>query len=224
MIEKARDVVANFAGVLPNFFCQQVTTRYQTEHPRQGWDALDVVTADVAYEDGRESYKNIKVGNRPVSQNMEDLEGTRSTGEFASLEIDLLNPGTAASFRRTGQETIHGRQTWVYKFEVPRERSHWRVEVAAQIYYPAYQGTVWIDKETSRLSCESSNRRATCHCCFRLTQWRRQPTTILCVWLPRIRFCSQWMPRYSVVSAAPATVRRTASSFETTASSELSLA
>jgi hypothetical protein len=151
VIEKARDAVANFAGSLPNFFCQQVTTRYQTEHPRQGWDALDVVTADVAYEDGRESYKNIKVGNRAVSQSMEDLEGTRSTGEFASLELDLLNPYTAASFRRSGQETIHGHQTLVYKFEVPRERSHWRVEVAAQLYYPAYQGTVWIDRETSRL-------------------------------------------------------------------------
>jgi hypothetical protein len=151
VIEKAREAVANFAGVLPNFFCQQVTTRYQSEHPRQGWDAVDVVTADVAYEDGRESYKNIKVGSRPVSQSMEDLEGTRSTGEFASLELDLLNPYTAAVFRRSGQDTIHGHQTWVYKFEVPRERSHWRVEVAAQLYYPAYQGTVWIDRETSRL-------------------------------------------------------------------------
>ena len=152
VIEKAREVVANFAGaLLPNFFCQQVTTRYATEHPKQGWDALDVVTADVAYEDGRETYKNIKVGNKAVSKSMDDLEGTRSTGEFASLELDLLAPDTAATFRKSGQDTIHGRQTWVYKFEVPRERSHWRVEVAAQLYYPAYQGTVWIDRETSRL-------------------------------------------------------------------------
>ena len=150
-IEKAREVAASFAGVLPNFFCQQVTTRYQSDHPKTNWDALDVVTADVVYEEGRESYRNIKVGNKPVNKPMEDIEGTRSTGEFASMVEDLLDPGTGATFRRSGQDTIRGRSTWVYKFEVPRERGHWRIETTSQLYYPAYQGTVWIDKETSRV-------------------------------------------------------------------------
>jgi len=150
-VAKAREVAASYAGMLPNFFCQQMTTRYESHNPRQGWDALDVVTADVAYEEGRESYKNIKVGNKPVNKSMEDIEGTRSTGEFSSLEQDLLSPGTGATFRRSGEETIHSRATWVYKFEVPRERSHWRIEATAELYYPAYRGTVWIDKQTSRV-------------------------------------------------------------------------
>ena len=140
VIEKAREVAESYAGGLPNFFCQQMTTRYQSEHPKQGWTALDVVSADVAYEDGHETYKNIKVGNKPVNKKMEDIEGTRSTGEFASLELDLLNPSTAAQFRPSGQDTIHGRSTLVYRYEVPRERSHWRIEAAAELYYPAYQG------------------------------------------------------------------------------------
>jgi hypothetical protein len=151
VIAKARDVAESFAGGLPNFFCQQMTTRYQSQHPKQGWDALDVVTADVAYEDGRESYKNIKVGNKVVNKRMEDIEGTRSTGEFASMELDLLNPATAAVFRPSGQDTLHGRSTWVYKYEVPRERSHWRIEATAELYYPAYQGKIWIDRQTSRV-------------------------------------------------------------------------
>jgi hypothetical protein len=151
VIAKARQVAASYAGLLPNFFCQQMTTRYESDHPKQGWDARDVVTADVAYEEGRESYKNIKVGNKPVNKSMEDIEGTRSTGEFSSLEQDLLSPGTGATFRRSGEETIHSRGTWVYKFEVPRERSHWRIEATAELYYPAYRGTVWIDKQTSRV-------------------------------------------------------------------------
>ncbi len=152
VIAKAREVAESFAaGGLPNFFCQQMTTRYQSQHPKQGWDALDVVTADVAYEEGRESYKNIKVGNKAVNKRMEDIEGTRSTGEFASLELDLLNPATAAVFRPSGQDTIHGRSTLVYKYEVPRERSHWRIEATAELYYPAYQGKIWIDRQTSRV-------------------------------------------------------------------------
>lgn len=151
MIEKAREAAWEFSGGLPNFFCQQVTTRYQSDHPKTGWEALDIVTADVAYENGQESYKNIKVGNKVVNKNMEDIEGTRSTGEFASILIDLLSPDTAAVFRRTGSDTIHGRSTWVYKFDVQREHSHWRVEAAAQLYYPAYTGSIWVDKQSARV-------------------------------------------------------------------------
>ena len=35
VIEKARDVAAQFSGNLPNFFCQQVTTRYESDHPKR---------------------------------------------------------------------------------------------------------------------------------------------------------------------------------------------
>ena len=151
VIEKAREVAEQFAGQLPNFFAQQITTRYESDHPRQGWTALDIVTADVAYEDGKESYKDIKIGNRPVNKSMEDIEGTRSSGEFASILEDLMSPVTSAIFKKTGTDTVHGRSTFVYSFEVPRERSHWRVEAPSQLYYPAFRGSVWIDKQTSRV-------------------------------------------------------------------------
>jgi hypothetical protein len=151
IIEKAREAASNYMSSLPNYFCQQMTARYQSDHPKTGWDALDVVTADVAYEDGHESYKNIKVGNKAVGKSMEDIGGTRSTGEFSSVLEDLLSPYTDASFRKSGTDTLHGRSTWVYKYEIPRERSHWRIEAPSQLYYPAHTGTIWIDKETSRV-------------------------------------------------------------------------
>ena len=151
VIEKAREVAAQFAGSLPNFFCQQVTTRYESDHPKQGWTALDIVTADVAYENGKESYKNIKIGNKAVNKGMEDIEGTRSTGEFATILEGLLDPASGATFRRAGSDTISSRSTWRYKFEVPRDRSHWRIEAPSQLYYPAFSGEVWIDKQTSRV-------------------------------------------------------------------------
>ena len=88
IIEKAREAAANYLTSLPNYFCQQMTARYQSDHPKTGWDALDVVTADVAYENGHESYKNIKIGNKAVNKSMEDIGGTRSTGEFSSVLED----------------------------------------------------------------------------------------------------------------------------------------
>lgn len=151
IIEKAREAAANYTASLPNYFCQQMTARYQSDHPKTGWDALDVVTADVTYENGRESYKNIKIGSKAVNKSMEDIGGTRSTGEFSTILLDLLDPATDANFRKSGTDTLAGRSAWVYKYEVPRERSHWRVEAPSQLYYPAHLGTIWIDKETSRV-------------------------------------------------------------------------
>ena len=109
MIEKAREAAANYLEGLPNFFAKQVTTRYITENVRQGWNAQDVVSADVAYEEGHESYKNIRIDNKPTSKSMEDLPGTRSSGEFATLLIEVMDPGAQATFRRTGTDTVRGR-------------------------------------------------------------------------------------------------------------------
>ncbi|HEY4362718.1 MAG TPA: hypothetical protein VGN17_17245 [Bryobacteraceae bacterium] len=151
LITKARDVAGSYADTLPNFFCQQMTTRYQSNNPRQGWDALDIVTADLAYQDGKESYKNIKVGNKVVNKPMEEIPGSRSTGEFSSQMDAILRPGTGATFKRNGEDRIRNRSAVVFKFEIPRERSGWRIEQTSELYYPAYRGSIWIDKETSRV-------------------------------------------------------------------------
>ena len=151
IIRKAREAAQEYSSALPDFFCRQVTTRYQTDGSKNGWQAVDVVTADLSYQDGRETYKNIKIGSKPVNTDMGDIPGTRSTGEFASILEDLFAPDTAATFRKSGQSKLRGRSTDTYKFEVKRENSHWRIIAAAQIYYPAIRGTVWIDRETARV-------------------------------------------------------------------------
>jgi hypothetical protein len=151
VIAKAREAAVMYLEGLPNFFAKQMTTRYATENVRQGWQAQDVITADVAYEDGHESYKNIRIGNKPTNKSMEDLPGTRSSGEFATLLIQVMDPASQATFRRGGTDTVHGRSAFTYKFEVTRTLSRWRVESPSELYYPAYGGTIWIDRETSRV-------------------------------------------------------------------------
>jgi hypothetical protein len=150
VITKAREAAFSFSETLPNYMVQQMTTRYQSDRPKAGWSALDIVTADVTYQDGRESYKNIKIGNKSTDKPMDQIEGTRSTGEFSTLLEQLFETG-AAKFRPGGQETIHNRSAYVYSFEVTRELSRWRIEAPSQLYYPAIKGSIWIDKETSRV-------------------------------------------------------------------------
>jgi len=150
VITKAREAAFAYSETLPNYMVQQMTTRYQSDRPKAGWQALDIVTADLTYQDGRESYKNIKVGNKSTDKPMDQIEGTRSTGEFSTMLEQLLENG-AAKFRAGGTDTIHNRSAYKYSFEITRELSRWRIEAPSQLYYPAIKGTIWIDKETSRI-------------------------------------------------------------------------
>jgi hypothetical protein len=150
IIVKARAAAAEYAGSLPNFFCRQLTTRYDSDRPKDGWQAHDTIAADLAYENGHENYTNIKVGSKTV-KTMEEVGGNWSTGEFASMLDEVFDPDSATTFRKTGQDTINGRSATTFKFEISRERSGWRISDGGQLYYPAMRGTIWIDKETSRV-------------------------------------------------------------------------
>jgi hypothetical protein len=150
IIAKAREAAFAYSETLPNYMVQQITARYQSDRPKSSWTALDIVTADLTYQDGRESYKNIKIGNKSVDKPMEEIPGSRSTGEFSTMLEQLFEQG-AARFRSTGQETIHNRPAYVYSFEITRDLSRWRIGAPSELYYPAMKGSVWIDKETSRV-------------------------------------------------------------------------
>ena len=140
----------SIAGSLPNFFCRQLTTRYDSERPKDGWQAHDTISADLAYENGSEKYTNIKVGSKSA-KSMEEVGGNWSTGEFASMLDDIFDPGSATTFRKSGQDTINGHSATTFKFEIARERSGWRIMDGGQLYYPAMRGTIWIDRESSRV-------------------------------------------------------------------------
>jgi len=67
VIDMAREEAFSFSETLPNYVVKQFTTRFQSELTRSrstSWRALDTVTADVVYQDGKESYKNILVNGR----------------------------------------------------------------------------------------------------------------------------------------------------------------
>ena len=82
---------------------------------------------------------------------MEDLPGSWSTGEFASVLLDIFSPYTATDFRYRHMSRSGGREAYLYDFQVDREHSHWHIAMPSQSVLPAYRGSLWIDKETSRV-------------------------------------------------------------------------
>jgi len=149
LIERARYVAFQFAQKLPNFICEEYMARYR----QQGSDKvlIDIVSAEVVYSNGKETYRNIKVNSRPTAKGMMELGGARSTGEFASMLLDLFSTPTDAQFRPGGASSISGFNAQVYDFRVQRENSHWNVEAESQALRPAYQGSVWVDPASARV-------------------------------------------------------------------------
>jgi hypothetical protein len=151
VIEKARAASGNFLESLPNYVCQEIMTRYQSEPGSKNWQPLDIVSMALVYESGHESYRNLQINGKSTKKNIEDLSGSWSTGEFGSVLADVFSPYTAADFEYRKESRSAGRASLVYDFSVEREHSHWRIMVASQLIQPSYTGSVWIDKETHRV-------------------------------------------------------------------------
>jgi hypothetical protein len=153
VIQSAREAAWHFSETLPNYIVKQFTTRYQTEAAkgnRTSWQALDVVTADVIAEGGKETYKNILVNGKPPKDSVEKT-GSWSTGEFVTIQLNLLAPQTDADFHNKRTTTIVNRPAYKYDFTVEQPNSNWDIHASAESYKPGYTGTIWIDKENFRV-------------------------------------------------------------------------
>lgn len=149
LIEKARDAAANFLGGLPNYVCQEQTTRYVSETRQPSWNVVDIVSAEVVYEDHQESYRNLQINGKPTHKAPEE-SGAWSTGEFGTILGNLFAPQSATDFKYVQDDTIEHRAAAVYDFKVTRVRSSWKIWVPGQYVVPSYKGSVWIDKQTGQ--------------------------------------------------------------------------
>ena len=150
LIERAREVAFLFSQRLPNFVCQEFMSRF-TQRGREEKMPLDLVSAEIVYEDGQESYRNVKIDNRPTDKPLQQIDGSWSTGEFASILLELFHPDTHAQFQSGDASTISGFNAQVYDFQVQSENSHWMLHAGSQSLAAAYVGSVWVDPNTARV-------------------------------------------------------------------------
>jgi len=150
LIRRAAAAAMDFTESLPAYVCQEVVTRYQSVSRPAKWEPLDVVTMNLVYENGKEDYRDIKIGGKPVKGKLEET-GAWSTGEFGTVLANLFSPATAADFRFQKDSRAAGIMAKFYDFTVMRERSAWLIHMGGERYMPAYKGSVWIDPSTARV-------------------------------------------------------------------------
>jgi hypothetical protein len=150
VISDARAASAKFAATLPNYLVQQLTVRYFSPSSPPRWQEIDQVTADLAYVEGKEDYRNFRIRGEPIDR--PEQSGSWSTGEFSTTLDDVLSPVTNAAFHRRGEEKLNGRTTIVFNYTVAQSNSHWTmVSPDQRRYNPPYEGAIWVDKDTRRV-------------------------------------------------------------------------
>jgi len=148
-LEQVRAKAIAYTDDLPNFICTQVTQRSARYFPG-GWRPVDTFVAELSYFDKKEHYKILTVGNQAATNTtMENLSGTRSTGEFGTSMRSLFDPGTKAVFRLEGREQSNGRETIRLGYQVAKETSSRTINYNNErTIVTAYRGRCWIDPES----------------------------------------------------------------------------
>jgi hypothetical protein len=158
LIERAQVAALQFSQKLPNFICQEFMSRF-VRQGRGPKTLQDIVSAEIIYEDGQESYRNVKINNRPTDKRLQDIDGSWSTGEFASALLDLFDPASKAHFSSPRASAVAGMPAQAYDYQVQTENSHWKLLAASQTAVVGYIGTIWVDPATARvLRIESQAR------------------------------------------------------------------
>jgi len=131
---------------MPNFICDQAASRYRGNNRIPA----DMITASVRYEDGNESYSDIKV-NGGSAKTLPP--GIWSTGEFGSNNLhSIFDPRNLARFEFAGENISGQRNAWIFTYQIVKQNDPlWRLHGADQVIAPPYGGELWVDQRTSEV-------------------------------------------------------------------------
>jgi hypothetical protein len=169
VIENARRAAAAFTVSLPKYLVKRTTTRYESVRPTcpalarisdpdecgiqaiESWRQVDVITADVVTDKGREVDLNIGVNGSPATKKDLDASGSWSEGDFAGTLQAILSPASAAEFTRKHAGIIVNRPAFRYDYAIAQSHSSWHLYAGDSSYSPGYSGQIWFDRDTSRV-------------------------------------------------------------------------
>jgi VWFA-related protein len=133
---------------LPNFVCQQETSRYQGSRRVP----TDLITATIRYVDGEESYRDIRRNGKPVPGAMWKTAGLWSSGLFEGNLRNIFDAGNHSAFALSGEKKIGARTAWVFTYHIARQYEPlWELRAEDQLAAPPYEGELWVDEKTGNL-------------------------------------------------------------------------
>jgi VWFA-related protein len=129
---------------IPNFVCGQNTARYRGSSRGPS----DLISASVRYENGHESYSEVKINGLALGAGAGEPPGLRSTGEFAGNLRAIFNRSNHALFKFSSEGTLGERTAWIFTYDVLEQRVPlWLLSAVDRTIAPWYSGELWIDEK-----------------------------------------------------------------------------
>jgi len=160
LLERTRKATLGAAEKMPDYLVKQQIIRSHAYGQSKNWAVYDRLSIAVSYrQSAGEDYKLLSINGLPATQDQSygmKLGGTTSTGEYVSALSDLFKPESRAEFNMVDTDTLRGRRTIIYEYEVKKEYSHqvlgWSEGGSIkQQTVSGYRGRIWVDRETNRV-------------------------------------------------------------------------
>jgi hypothetical protein len=163
---------------LPDFICQETTQHFVGNSKQQKWKPTDVVSAEVTFERGRETYSNFVVNGRPLnipayarsgpalSQYLisHGQRGVWDLTQFGTNLMMIFREASEATFEPRGKTTVAGKPSIKFDFDVRIIHSpfqfFWSKSYSSpdgsshgedQVAPYGVQGSIWIEASTGDL-------------------------------------------------------------------------
>jgi len=163
LLEHSRVVTLAASEAMPDFIVKQQITRSRAFGNTNNWVTMDRLTIAVSYRaSAGEEYKLLAINGLPPSKDVkegntyEEVGGTSSTGEYVTMLALLFKEETHAEFKPVDTDTLRGRRTIIYEFEVKLPFSKQTIKAGRpgaeeQSTTTGYRGRIWVDRENYRV-------------------------------------------------------------------------
>lgn len=157
LLERTRTATLEATGQMPDFVVKQYVTRAYAAGTTRNWRVSDRLIVGVSYRPSEgEKYRLLQVNGvrTPAPDEKSDYKeagGANSTGEFVSVLKTLFEEPSHAEFKPLDTDTLRGRRTVVYTYDIKRANSQWRLETESAAIIAAHRGKLWIDAERARI-------------------------------------------------------------------------
>jgi hypothetical protein len=150
LVAKLCAFAVGYQNQLPNFIVQQTTTF-------ESGAATTVMTAEVTFQRGLESYSRVTVNGHPapvskIATGPADEVQFSSTGEFGPALLDLFRVPGATQFKFKTNSTLQDQPVAIYEFHIPQKKNQfWTVRPGdGRIMRPEFNGELWLEPQTGK--------------------------------------------------------------------------
>ena len=160
LLERTRKATLGAAETMPDYLVKQQITRSHAYGQSRNWAVYDRLSIAVSYrQSAGEDYKLLSINGMPATLDQSygmKLGGTTSTGEYVTALSDLFKPESRAEFNLVDTDTLRGRRTIIYEYEVKKQFSRQTLGWGEggslrQQTIAGYRGRIWVDRENNRV-------------------------------------------------------------------------